>query len=441
LGIRALAVSGVAFVLLALLAFWLLGRQPAPPPGPFFALKQRLPDTLVVMAAHDTTTIVPGGEKGWQVVHPVHYPADQVLVNAIVRQLAGLEVDRRFPLTRQKMDTYGMRFPQGVIRAAYRDGRAADTLVIGSFTFDDKYEYVRNGSHPEVGLLTVHTTRGFLLKGTTELRDTELLPFLESRVSSFSTLGETGDTVVTLERKAPGGWRILRPYPGPTAEPKVREYLESLSHMHVGSFIREGEGGPLEAYGLVRPRAGVRVRLEGGNLLGLDLGIAIPNTDLLYARTLARPQVFGVSDKYLPVLEWSADRFRRTAVVDFGLNDATGVTIEDAGWTGTFTISDSSSREVKDLLGNWILIEAHRFAPATPAALREAGFERSARAMIWRKGDTVLARIELGEETGEEVALYVPEGKAARPTEILFSPRDAVVPIFNALKQHTAGSS
>jgi hypothetical protein len=39
------------------------------------------------------------------------------------------------------------------------------------------------------------------------------------------------------------------------------------------------------------------------------------------------------------------------------------------------------------------------------------------------------------------VALYVPEGKAARPTEILFSPRDAVVPIFNALKQHTAGSS
>ena len=439
MGIRALALSGVAFVLLAVVAFWLLGRQPAPGPGPFFALKQRLPDTLVVIAASETTTIVPGGEKGWQVVHPVHYPADQVLVNAMVRQLAQLEVDQRFPLTPQKMDTYGMRFPQGVIRAAYRDGRAADTLVIGSFTFDDRYEYVRNGSRAEVGLLPARTTRGFLLKGTTELRDTELLPFLESRATALSTLGETGDTLVTLERRQPGSWRILRPYPGPTLEAKVREYLESLSHMHVGMFVREGEG-PLDAYGLVRPRAGVRVRLEDRSLLGLDLGAAVPNTDLRYARTLARPHVFGVSDKYLPVLEWSADHFRRTAVLDFGLKDATAVTIEDAGRTWTFTVSDSTSREVKDLLGNWILIEAHRFEPATPLNLREAGIDRSSRAMAWRNGDTLLARIELGAEAGDDVALYVPDGNTARPTEILYSKRDSVLPIFNALEQHAAGS-
>jgi len=439
LGIRALAASGVAFVLLAIVAVWLLGRHPAPGPGPFFALKQRLPDTLVVIAARETTAIVPGGERGWQVVHPVHYPADQVLVNAMVRQLAHLEVDQRFPLTPQKMDTYGMRFPQGVIRAAYRDGRAADTLVIGSFTFDDKYEYVRNGSGAEVGLLPARTTRGFLLKGTTELRDNELLPFLESRVTTFSTLGETGDSLVTLVRQKPGGWRILRPYPGPALEAKVREYLESLSHMHVGMFVREGEG-PVDEYGLVRPQAGVRVRLEDGSRLGFDLGAAVPHTDLQYARTLARPHVFGVSDKYLPVLEWSADRFRRTAVLDFGLKDATAVTIEDAGRTWTFTISDSSSREVKDLLGNWILIQAHRFEPATPGQLRNAGFDRSSRAMVWRKGSTLLARVELGRETGEDVALYVPEGHVARPTEILYSHRDSVLPLFNALEQHAAGS-
>jgi len=439
LGMRALAASAAAFLVLALVAWWLLGRTPAPPPGPFFAIKQRLPDTLIVIAEGDTTTIVPGGSKGWEVVRPVRYPADQVLVNAIVRQLSDLKVDRRFPLTPQKMDTYGMRFPQGIVRAAYRDGRAADTLVIGSFTFDDKYEYVRNGSRPEVGLLPARTSRGFLLKGTTELRDNEILPFLENRVVSFSTLDAQGDTVLTLERARPGTWRILRPFPGPAQDAKVREYLESLSHMHVGVFVREEEG-PLDAYGLVRPRAGVRVRLEDGNLLGLDLGTPVPKSDLLYARTLARPQVLGVSGKYLPVLEWSADRLRRTAVLDFGMKDASRVTLLDAGRTVSFAVNDSLSREVKDLLGNWILIEAHRFQPATAANLRAAGLDRAPRSMVWLRGERVLARVEIGSEAGEDVALYLPEGEAARPAEILFARRYAVLPIFNALEQHATGS-
>jgi uncharacterized protein DUF4340 len=439
LGIRALVASGAAFVVVALAAIWLLGRQPTPSAGPFFALRQRMPDTLVVVAEHDTTTIVPEGEHGWEVVRPVRYPADQVLVNAIVHQLTDLKVDRRFALTPEKMDTYGMRFPQGVIRAAYRDGGAGDTLVIGAFTFDDAYQYIRNGSRDEVGLLPARTARGFLLKGTNELRDTELLPFLENRVARFSTLDASGDTLITLERQKPGGWRILRPYPGPAQDAKVREYLESLSHMHVDTFVNEGEGA-LEAFGLVRPRAGARVRLEDGSVLGLDLGGSIPNTDLTYAHTLARPHVFGVSDKYLPVLLWSADRLRRTSVLPFGMKDATAVSLEDGGRTWTFAIGDSLSREVKDLLGNWILIEAHRFAPATSALLKVNGLDRSSRALSWRKGETLLARIELGREAGGDVPLYVSKGEVARPAEILFVPRDSVLPIFTALEQHAAGT-
>jgi hypothetical protein len=209
--------------------------------------------------------------------------------------------------------------------------------------------------------------------------------------------------------------------------------------MHVGTFVREVEG-PLDAYGLVRPRAGVRVRLQDGSLLGLDLGTPVPKSDLIYARTLARPEVLGVSDKYLPVLEWSADRLRRPAVLDFGMKDASRVTLLDAGRTVSFAVNDSLSREVKDLLGNWILIEAHRFEPATGANLRAAGFDRAPRSMVWRSGERVLARVEVGPETGDDVPLYVPDGEAARPAEILFARRDAVLPIFNALEQHAAGS-
>jgi uncharacterized protein DUF4340 len=439
LGWKALAASAAAFVVLALLAWWLLGRPGTAPPGAFFALKQRLPDTLTVMVGSDTTTIVPSGEKGWEVVRPVRYPADAVLVNAIIRELSDLKVDRRFPLTAEKMDTYGMRFPQGVLRASYRDGKAPDTLVIGSFTFDDTHDYVRNGSRPEVGLFPARIVRGFLLKATVDLRDTQLLPFLENRVTAFALYNQEGDTTAALLRQSDKTWNVSRPYPGPASDKKVREYLESLSHMHVDKFVQEGDG-PLEPYGLSRPVAGARVHLEGGSVLGLDLGNPVPGTDLVYAHTLARPHVFGVSGKYLPVVRWGPDQFRRTAVVDFGLKQVSRVDIQDGGRSWSLALGDSLPREIRDVLGNWILLEATGFEPATPAHLQEAGLVASPRSLTWNGPAGVLARVELGDPAGDMVPLHVPEGLRARPGEILYAPRKTVEPLFQYLVDHAPGT-
>ncbi|HET9234232.1 MAG TPA: DUF4340 domain-containing protein [Candidatus Eisenbacteria bacterium] len=438
MGQRTLVLSGLGFALLALLAWWLFGRNPAPEQAAFFTLKQRLPDSLTVISGGETTSVVPQGESGWEVVRPVRYPADGVLVNAMVRQLSELAVERRFPLTAQKMDSYGMRFPQGVLRAAYEDGREPDTLVIGNFTFDEAYAYVRNGSRPEVGLVAARTCRAFLLKRTEEIRDTQLLPFLESRVTRFATLGRSADTTMVLERQPDRSWRLSRPYPGPGAAKKVGEYLESLSHMHVDAFLMEGEA-PSKPSVLQRPQAGVRILLEDGRTLGMDLGDAVPGMDLLYARTLARPHVFGVSKKYLPVLEWNPDRLRRPAVVDFGLKDVTTVTIGEGGRSRGLALADSLPRDVMDVLGNWLLLEARRFEPAARPQLSEAGFTGSEgsgdpmRTLTWSRGDTVLAEVRLGRPSDDDTPIFVPLGRSARPAEILYAPRDRVEPLFRAL--------
>lgn len=437
MGHRTLALSALGFALCAVVAWWLFGRNPEPEPNTFFALKKRLPDSLTVITGAETTSVVPQGESGWEVVRPVRYPADGVLVNAMVRQLSELTVERRFPLTAQKMDSYGMRFPQGVLVAAYEDGRKPDTLVIGSFTFDDAFAYVRNGSRPEVGLVPARTCRAFLLKRTEEIRDTQLLPFLTSHVTRLVTLGRSADTTLVLERDPDRSWRVSHPYPGPAAGKKVGEYLESLSHMHVDAFLTEGEGS-IQPYGLQRPQAGVRVLLEDGRILGMDLGDPVPGLDLLYARTLARPHVFGVSRKYLPVLEWDPDRLRRSAVLEFGLKDATSVTVRDAGRSGGLVLADSLSRNVVDVLGNWLLLEARRFEPAAPARLAEAGFAGppgSGRSLTWARGDTVLAEVRLGRPSNADTPLFVPLGRSARPAEILHAPRDTVEPLFRALAE------
>ena len=436
MGARTLALSALCFVLLAVVAWWLLGRDTLPVTDTFFALKKRVPDSLTVISNAETTVVVPSGESGWELVRPVRYPADGVLVNAMVHQLTELAVERRFPLTPQKMDSYGMRFPQGVLRAAYDDGRTPDTLVIGGFTFDDVYTYVRNGSRPDVGLVATRTVRAFLLKRTEEIRDTQLLPFLENRVVRLATVGQGADTILVVERQPDRSWRLSHPYPGPGDGKKIGEYLESLSHMHVDAFLREGEG-PLDPYGLGRPKAGVRVLLDDGRTLGMDLGDPVPGRDLLYAHTLARPHVFGVSQKYLPVLEWNPDRLRRPAVVDFGLRDVTKVTVGESGRFKSLSLADSLPRPVVDVLGNWLLLEARRFEPASPVGLREGFGDMGAsmRTLTWSHGDTLLAEVRLGRPSDRDTPLFVPLGKSARPAEILYAPRDMVEPLFRALAE------
>jgi len=437
-GLRALAASAAVFAFLAVAAWWILGRESGSPPGPFCALKRRLPDTLTVVMSQDTTVVVPGGEGGWRVIRPVDYPADGVVMEAMVKRLAAIEVDRRFPLVEEKMDTYGIRIPRGRIRAAYRDGASPDTLTIGAFTFDDQYDYVRAGSRPEVGLLSARLYRGFLLKSTGEIRDTRLLPFAESRAVGFRLLGEQGEVHAELARDSSGVWALVRPYPGPASIKKVGEYLESLSHMHLRTFVREGNG-PLEPYGLDRPKAGVRIRLEGGGNLGLSLGDPVAGTDLIYAATLARPHIFGVSEKYLQALQRDADAFRRPAVVGFGLAQVTRVTVSGGGLSWNIDLrarSDSLSRELRDVLGNWVFLEARRFEEATPGALRAAGLLAPARSLLWWAGSDTLARVDLGRPVAGDTPLRVGGGLEARPGEVLYAKSETVEPLYRYLEEH-----
>jgi hypothetical protein len=201
--------------------------------------------------------------------------------------------------------------------------------------------------------------------------------------------------------------------------------------MHVRSFVREGEG-PLAPYGLEPVRLGIRVRLEDGAIFGATLGDPIPRTDLVYAVTLARPNVFGVSDKYPEVLRWDPDRFRRPSLVGFGLSQVTRVEVAAGATRVVFDLAgaDSVSREAADVLGNWVLLEATRFEEATGSTLRERGLAPANRFLLWWNDAELLARMDLGTGSGGETPLCVSEGTEARPSEILFLPEETVEPLL-----------
>ena len=283
--------SGILFLVLLAVVLWTRpGREPARS-EPLFTLKHRVPDTLTVAYGPDTTVLVPGGEAGWRVIAPVRYPADGVAVDALLKRLAPLPTaERRFPLLPENLDVYGLRYPQAMIRAAYRDSVEPDTLWIGTFTMNQTYDYVRGAGSPWVGLLDGRIARTYFLKSTHDLRRTRLLPFPVARAVRLVLAGEGGAPRLEAVRDPDGRWRLTLPYPGPGDSREILDYLTSLNHMHVREFLREHMDRP-ERYGLTRPRRKVTVVTEGGDRFVAVLGKNIPGRDEVYARVDEAPQL------------------------------------------------------------------------------------------------------------------------------------------------------
>ena len=98
-GRRSLLGSAALFLVLAVAAWWVLRGEAPEEPERFFGLARMTPDTLTVVVPPDSTVLVPGGEGGWRLLHPVRDDADPLVVEALLKRLRDLPVDRRFPLT------------------------------------------------------------------------------------------------------------------------------------------------------------------------------------------------------------------------------------------------------------------------------------------------------------------------------------------------------
>ncbi len=434
---RPLPLAAAVFLVLLVATAFLLRRPAAPPETPFFTLAKRIPDTLSVAYGPDTTVVVAGGRTGWEVIRPVRDAADDIVVSAVLKRLAPLPVeDRIFPLTQEKMDTYGMRHPRVIIRAAYRGDTPPDTLEVGAFTLNGNYDYVRRGTSRTVGLLDARVTRGYLSLSTPEIRFSILLPFEETRADTLELLDAAGRSRIAVVRRPDASWWVERPYPGPADAHRTVEYLQGLNHMHIERFVRE-KAGPLAPYGLAHPRAGVRVVTSRGDTLLAQVGDPLPGSEgLVYAVTRDRPQLLGVSGKYVPVLETGDDLFRERSPFPFGLASVDSVVIRAGGRSRTLALSDTArrpSREIRDVLGNWVGLAADRFAEAGPESLARAGLVGPVGSLVWYgKGDT-LAVEEVGPARGDHRAIRLPGGRFARRPEILYVPERRAGPLWGYL--------
>lgn len=440
---RTLLLSALVFLSLLVLTLKLTRNRSAEPEPPFFALGRSLPDTLLVAYGPDTTVLVPRtAGAGWDLLRPVRDAADVVAVNALLKRLERLPVEsRRFPLTPEKMDTYGMRHPRAMLRAAYRGGLPPDTLLVGAFTPSGDFDYVRAGSRMEVGLLEARQTRTYLLKSSLELRDTVLLPFPDFRAVNVRWIASGGAVRAEVSRDEDGAWRVRRPFPGPADPEKLREYLLSLNHMHIEHFGPQGGWEPA-VYGLTPPAVAVVVVTADGDTIRAALGDRVPgDSDLCYASTSKRTHLLEVPMKYRDVLLGSVDSLRERAPFGFGLDRVDSVRVECAEGSVTIAPADGgpANRTAREALANWVGLRAERFEAADAIALGRWGLAPSEGRIVWFGAGDTLAVVEVGREEAGWRAIRVSGGRAARPDEVLLLPARAVEAQWPVLRARARG--
>jgi hypothetical protein len=308
---------------------------------------------------------------------------------------------------------------------------------VGATTADGGFVYVRPGSEPRVGLVPASTARGILLRESFDWRDLRFLPFPETRARRV-VLYSRGRLRVDMARTETG-WQVLFPRPGPASDREVGEYLKSISHMHIRAFPPAAPNR-LEEAGLRPPRAAARVELTDGSVVSCEIGNPWRGAeDLLLGRRGDRPEIVGVSPKYLPVLEQDADAFREPLAVTFGLKDADSVEVVWGKAGRVIPRPLEAGDGVRDLLGAWLLLEAEAFGPGEPETSlpRGAPVDR----LVWYAAGDTLAVEDVGRPDGERLPLRVTAGERARPYEVLFLPRGRGEDILRRLVEALSGSA
>lgn len=163
---------------------------------------------------------------------------------------------------------YGLDDPQIVVRVTVSgDGEKPRALLVG--------KRAENGQHYamlEGGGIVFTISKGFAMSLKRELRDTMVLLF--SRAQASRVEFSAGDAAFAVARDA-GEWKVESPEGGSVRTAAIEDELIGLSRLRTERFVRY-ETAALEEYGLLKPRAVVRIETPSG-IAALSIGDVAPS--------------------------------------------------------------------------------------------------------------------------------------------------------------------
>jgi hypothetical protein len=236
-------------------------------------------------------------EHSWQMVAPVQWTADSVLVGKLLG--AALELQAGEVLEAPaRPEEFGLRPPRARLQLSGKGGESA-ALLLGDTSPTGKFAYAAPPALDRLWLVPVRARQNIAL-GLYELRDKSALEFVVANVAGVEV--ELEGRSLSLVREQGGAEPVWRFGDGGEASPEaVEDLLFQLHGLRVTEFVDRGIK-PAEM-GLEPPRGRIELALEGGGAKGLVVGGPAATGGERYLRRLAGGSVMVVKEASLQRLE------------------------------------------------------------------------------------------------------------------------------------------
>ncbi len=203
------------------------------------------------------TPAAPGGvSRDWKLVEPAEAPANPMVVPRIVLGLATTTASALVERMPSDLAPYGLDEPS--VRVSVKmpqDQPQPKALLLGKVAEGGDWYAMLEG-----GDLVFRMSRDAAKVFRQELRRPQVLSFIRTEATrvEFSGGGETRAIV-----KADGKWTVESPEGSNVDSAMVEDELYHLSTLETPEFVRY-ETGQLEEYGLLKPRAVIRIETPSG---------------------------------------------------------------------------------------------------------------------------------------------------------------------------------
>jgi hypothetical protein len=400
--------------------------------------------TRIRVDAQGQSTTLEREEGGWRVVSPVEARADTIAAEGLVSHLQNARfktVVEESP-TPEDLKRYGLMPPQFTVtaRAELPQGGEQTVTLLGGVenTFDGSV-YMRRDGDPRV-YAAEGGVRYALQKGTSELRDKEVLTFEEPKLAALEVKGPGHR--YRLERDAAGSWHLTEPRRMEADSATIKSMLSELKKVRAQAFPadtpeerrRLGLQTPrLEA--VFTPKEGERVRLRLSQ-----------HTEEGTARTFVLKEEAGtsllteVSDRVLGELEKSPEQLRDRSVLHFKTDEVAELVFSpgggapplvvkrvraaDAGVSEEWQVAAPRSGparkyKVSSLLWSLKGLKASAVGEENPKTWDRYGVSEGGRSVALHGADgKLLARLWLGKEVPQKSGILYARGSRAQVVEV-----------------------
>jgi len=277
--------------------------------------------------AGETTTLKKADGK-WTMTAPFQTRASDMDASGIANALAGLDVTRVVEENPTDVKEYGLDAPGVEIAFKSNGGKPSGKLLIGKKTATGGSIYARKDDEKRVVLIGEYNNTTFN-KSTFDLRDKAIVTVDRSKVDGLDVvLDKSGFELAKKE----GDWSMVKPIVARADTSAADGLVTALESLQMKSIVGpSATAEELKRYGLDKPSAVVNLHL-GSERTSVAVG-GPAGDDTVYARDMARPDVFTIQKAAADDLKKTADDYRRKEMFDMRAFNATHIEITRGGKT------------------------------------------------------------------------------------------------------------